>query len=317
MAGPTVMAQAEALANAGREAEAHALVAAAVARGDPEAVMATAAWKLFGLDGPRDPGAAKALLARAADAGHLPALTLLTRITGNSACGPADWDAAITLLERAAATDTKSRAELTLVRALDRPLPAPERLSDSPNVVRFPGLLSQAECDWLIAAAEPGIAPSLVVDPRSGRPIADPVRRAGAMSFGPLDEDLAVRAIGLRIAAASNTGIDRVEPLAVLRYNPGDEYRPHLDTIPGLANQRAVTVLTYLNDSFDGGATVFSETGLSVAPRTGDAIVFQTLDAAGRPDPMTRHAGAPVTRGTKYLCSRWIRSAAHDIWSQP
>jgi predicted 2-oxoglutarate/Fe(II)-dependent dioxygenase YbiX len=32
---------------------------------------------------------------------------------------------------------------------------------------------------------------------------------------------------------------------------------------------------------------------------------------------MSRHAGAPVTRGTKYLCSRWIRSAAHDIWAQP
>lgn len=313
----SVMAQAEALANAGCDAEAHALVAAAVARGDPDALMATAAWKLLGVDGPRDPAAAKALLARAADAGHLPALTLLARITGNSACGPAHWDAAVGLLERAAATDAHSRAELDLVRALDRPLPAPDRLSAAPDVVRFVGLLTQAECDWLIAAAEPTIAPSLVVDPRTGSAIADPVRRAGAMSFGPLDEDLAVRAIGLRIAAASATSIDRVEPLAVLRYRPGDEYRPHLDTVPGLANQRAVTVLTYLNDDFDGGATVFSETGLSIAPRTGDAIVFATLDAAGRPDPHARHAGAPVMRGTKYLCSRWIRSAPHDIWSQP
>jgi prolyl 4-hydroxylase len=313
----SVMAQAEALANAGRDAEAHALVAAAVARGDPEALMATAAWKLFGIDGPRDPVAAKALLARAADAGHLPALTLLARITGNSACGPADWDAAVALLERAAVADPRSRTELDLVHGLDRALPAAERLADSPDVVRFVGLLTQTECDWLIAAAEPTIAPSLVVDPRTGGAIADPVRRAGAMSFGPLDEDLAVRAIGLRIAVASATTIDRVEPLAILRYRPGDEYRPHLDTIPGLANQRAVTVLTYLNDGFDGGATVFSETGLSIAPRTGDAIVFATLDAAGRPDPRTRHAGAPVTRGTKYLCSRWIRSAPHDIWSQP
>lgn len=313
----SVMAHAEALANAGREADAHALVAAAVERGDPEALMATAAWKLFGVDGARDPACAKALLARAADGGHLPALTLLARITGNSACGPADWEAATALLARAAAVDPRSRAELDLVRGLDRPLPTPERLSESPDVVRFAGLLTAAECDWLIAAAEPMIAPSLVIDPRTGQGIADPVRRAGAASFGPLEEDLVVRGIGLRIAAASATRIDNVEALAVLRYRPGDEYRPHLDTVPGLANQRAVTVLTYLNYGFDGGATVFTETGLSVAPRQGDAIAFRTLDAAGHPDPMSRHAGAPVTRGTKYLCSRWIRSAAHDIWAQP
>ena len=184
-------------------------------------------------------------------------------------------------------------------------------------MVRFAGLLTAAECDWLILAAEPMIAPSFVVDPRTGQPVADPVRRAGAASFGPLEEDLAIRAIGLRIAAASGTRIENVEALAVLRYHPGDEYRPHLDTVPGLANQRAVTVLTYLNDGFDGGATVFTETGLRVEPRRGDAIVFRTLNAAGRPDARARHAGEAVTRGTKYLCSRWIRSAAHDIWSEP
>ena len=313
----SVMARAEALANAGREGEAHALVAAAVAAGDSEALMATAAWKLFGVDGPRDPAAAKALLTRAADGGHLPALTLLARINGNSACGPVDWDAATALLARAAAEDAHSAAEFALVRNLDRPLPAPEHLSDSPDVVRFAGLLTAAECDWLILAAEPMIAPSFVVDPRTGQPVADPVRRAGAASFGPLEEDLAIRAIGLRIAAASGTRIENVEALAVLRYHPGDEYRPHLDTVPGLANQRAVTVLTYLNDGFDGGATVFTETGLRVEPRRGDAIVFRTLNAAGRPDARARHAGEAVTRGTKYLCSRWIRSAAHDIWSEP
>lgn len=50
-------------------------------------------------------------------------------------------------------------------------------------------------------------------------------------------------------------------------------------------------MLTYLNDGFDGGATVFDVTGLSVAPRTGDAIVFATLDAAGPDDPPRRGSG--------------------------
>ncbi len=196
-----------------------------------------------------------------------------------------------------------------------RPLPSPERLSDAPDVVRFPGLLTAAECAWLVAAAQASLAPSLIVDPATGAARPDPVRRARAMSFGPLDADLVVSAVGERIAAASGTAVAQAEPLAVLAYAPGDEYRPHLDTIPGLANQRAVTVLTYLNDDFAGGATDFPDAGLSVTPRTGDAIVFRVADAAGRPLPEARHAGAPVTRGVKFLCSRWIRSAAHDIWA--
>jgi len=214
-------------------------------------------------------------------------------------------------------------AQLAVLDALvGRPLPAPERLAESPDVVRFPGLIDAATCAWLIAAAKAALAPSLIVDPLSGAARPDPVRRAYAMSFGPLDEDLVVSAVADRIAAVSGTDRAAAEPLAVLAYAPGGEYRPHLDTIPGLANQRAVTVLTYLNDDFTGGATIFPDagtaagrdSGLTITPRTGDAIVFRVADGDGRPLANARHAGAPVTQGVKYLCSRWIRLAAHDIW---
>ena len=75
------------------------------------------------------------------------------------------------------------------------------------------------------------------------------------------------------------------------------------------------TVLVYLNDDYDGGATVFPESGLSVKGKRGDVLVFRNLDSAGRPDPATRHAGTPVTRGTKWLSSCWIRQRAYDSWS--
>lgn len=301
------------------DAAAVAAVTAGVAAGDPDALVLAAQWRLFGVFadalGPRDAGAAKALLARAADAGDVSARVLLAYVTANPACGTPDRSAARGHLAAVAGAAPQLAAQLALYDALvARPLPEPERLADRPDIFRCPGLLTAAECAWLIAAARGSLAPSLVVDPATGAARADPVRRARAMSFGPLDEDLVVSAIADRIAAASGTDRAAAEPLAVLAYAPGDEYRPHLDTVPGLANQRAVTVLTYLNDDFAGGATVF-EGGPSVAPRTGDAIVFRVADAAGRPLPEARHAGAPVTRGVKYLCSRWIRMAAHDIWA--
>ncbi len=310
--------RAEALAAAGRGDEAARAVLAGVAAGETDALVLAAQWRLFGafpdVLGPRDAAAAKGLLARAADAGDLSARVLLAYWLANPACGAPDPSAARGHLAAAAAVPVIA-AQLALVDALAaRPLPAPEPLRDAPAVVRFPGLLTAAECRHLIAAAHGRLAPSLVVDPatRTARP--DPVRRAQAMSFGPLDQDLVVSAVGERIAAASGTRVAAAEPLAVLAYPPGGEYRPHLDTVPGLANQRAVTVLVYLNDDFAGGATDFPDADLSVVPRTGDAIVFRVADAEGRPLAGSRHAGAPVTRGVKYLASRWIRAADHDIW---
>ncbi|HPU16546.1 MAG TPA: 2OG-Fe(II) oxygenase, partial [Polymorphobacter sp.] len=118
-----------------------------------------------------------------------------------------------------------------------------------------------------------------------------------------------------RLARASATTLPQFEAMAVLRYQPGDEYRAHLDTLPGVDNQRHTTVLTYLNDDYDGGATVFTESGLEVKGKRGDVLVFRNLDSAGQLDPVTRHAGTPVTQGTKWLSSCWIRQRAYDSWS--
>ena len=323
----TAAARAEALAAAGHSAEAAAAIALGIAAGEADALVIAAQWRLFGafpdVLGPRDPAAAKVLLARAADAGDVSARVLLAYLTANPATGTADAAAARRHFAAAATVEPRLAAQLAVLDALvGRPLPAPERLAESPDVVRFPGLIDAATCAWLIAAAKAALAPSLIVDPLSGAARPDPVRRAHAMSFGPLDEDLVVSAVADRIAAVSGTDRAAAEPLAVLAYAPGGEYRPHLDTIPGLANQRAVTVLTYLNDDFTGGATIFPDAGsgagrgagLTITPRTGDAIVFRVADAGGRPLAIARHAGAPVTQGVKYLSSRWIRLAAHDIW---
>ena len=74
--------------------------------------------------------------------------------------------------------------------------------------------------------------------------------------------------------------------------------------------QRTTTLLIYLNDDFEGGDTAFPELGLTFRGRTGDALLFHNLDAAGAPDLRTRHAGLPPTKGEKWLFSQWIRDHA-------
>jgi prolyl 4-hydroxylase len=314
------MAQAEALARAGRMLEARALIDDAVHRDDRDALLVVAMWRLYGVNGPRDWGEVHRLLDRAGT--HPPALTLKATLTANGTGVPADWGAAMALLARAAKRDAQAKRQRDMLVAQDaladagaaRPLPEPRILSESPDIRLYPGALRAAECAWLIAAATPAIRPSTIVDPVTGVSRPDPTRRAGATNFGPEREDPVVRMLTQRMARASGTALDCAEPLEVLRYGPTDEYRPHLDTLPGADNQRAWTVLCYLNDDYDGGETVFTESGLSVKGRRGDMLVFGNLDSAGRPAANARHAGAPVTLGIKWLSSRWIRQRRYDSW---
>jgi prolyl 4-hydroxylase len=177
-------------------------------------------------------------------------------------------------------------------------------------ITLFSGFCTAAECAYLIATAEPLLTPSVVVDPRTGAHRPDRIRTSDTAFFPIVDENPAIHAINRRIAAASGTAPEQGEPLQVLRYAPGQEYRMHSDALPpapGL-NQRILTFLIYLNDDYDGGATAFETTGLALRPRAGDAVLFRNTTRDGRMDARMRHAGQPVTKGVKYLASRWIRA---------
>ena len=93
----------------------------------------------------------------------------------------------------------------------------------------------------------------------------------------------------------------------MLRYRPGQEYKPHFDHIPGFANQRVMTMLVWLNEDYDGGETLFMMTGRKLRGRIGDALLFRNSKADGRRDDSAAHAGLAVTSGEKLIASRWIR----------
>ena len=182
------------------------------------------------------------------------------------------------------------------------------QLSQSPQVAVCHGFATPAECKYLAQAGSPYLQPSSVIDPVSGRQIPHPIRSSDGAIFGVHIEDLVVSAINRRIAALTSTRYRQGEPLQLLRYRPGGEYRAHMDALPSEPNQRIMTVILYLNDGYEGGETQFLRTGLSFRAKTGDALMFRNVTAEGRPDQMALHAGAPVTRGTKMIATRWIRN---------
>jgi prolyl 4-hydroxylase len=315
MADDDMTIRIESLLNGGRPAEAARLLMTAAAAGEPAALVQLALWRITGSVVRRDLAKARALLAEAAAKGDTGAALLHASFLASGTGGEAQWPEALAALKRLARKAPQAAAQQRLIDAMDlnaagfpaRPIPV-RPLAPSPYAVAAESFLTRAECAYLIAAAEPGLQPSVVVDPATGRMIPHPGRSSDAAMFGVFAEDLAINAINRRLAALSNTALAQGEPLQVLRYRPGEEYKPHMDALPAEPNQRILTVLVYLSDDYDGGETRFERTGLCFRGRTGDALLFRNAGADGRPDPMSLHAGLPVTRGVKYLASRWIRA---------
>lgn len=195
-------------------------------------------------------------------------------------------------------------------------VPPPARpLAAKPRVAVVDRLLSADECRLLVARARPHLRESQTVDLATGLPIKLPIRTSSDASFDPVGEDLALRLVQLRMAVAAGRELVDAEHLTVLRYAPGQEYRPHRDYRPPgsierdrpAAGNRARTICVYLNDVDAGGGTEFPLAGISVEPKAGRAVVFDNLHPDGTPDPDSLHAGLPVERGEKWLATLWIR----------
>ncbi|MDO1558532.1 2OG-Fe(II) oxygenase [Brevundimonas sp. 2R-24] len=306
----------------GRMAEAQPLIRRAAREGEPRAQYQLALWKIWGDGAERDLASGHKLLLAAAAKGVTAARLTRAALLANGTGVAEDWGAALAEVRSAAGQgDQMAQQQLALLGAMNldaegRPAgdpPEGRRLSESPVVDWAPNLLTPEECAWLRARAAHLLVPSRVIDPKTGQTIDHPVRTSDGGSFGPPDEDLVVRAINHRLARVTGTETAWGEPLHMLRYRPGQEYRPHFDFLPGEANQRSTTVLIYLNEDYEGGETAFAS-GLKIRGGLGDAIVFRNLLADGRGDPMSKHAGLPVTAGEKWLATRWIRQRPYHPW---
>jgi prolyl 4-hydroxylase len=185
-------------------------------------------------------------------------------------------------------------------------------LSEAPYVAHFPGLFSEAECAYLIEAAEPLLQPAVIVHPVTGQLFRDPIRTSTAAAFPLAFENPAIHALNRRLAAATRSDVAQGEPLQILSYAPRQEYKPHHDAIPGAANQRIATILVYLNEGYEGGETHFPSAGLSFKGKAGDALMFRNTHDDGSTDEQTIHAGRPVKHGRKLIASRWIRAEPID-----
>jgi prolyl 4-hydroxylase len=308
-------------AASGRARDAEARLRAAGDAGSAEALAELAIWYLRGDVLPRDVAAARVLLERARIIGHVDAALMEIALVANGDGGPADWKGAVALLEQAGRSDPVAAQQLTLLGAMSiddrgdpRTLPKPERLSATPRIERIPAFCTPVEGAYLASIVSNSLERGTVVDPASGKLVVHPIRTSDVAIIGRAQESLVVQAINRRIAAATGTDAKQGEALTVLRYAPGQQYRLHMDALPGSSNQRIITAILYLNQGYAGGETQFPLLDLKIVPRAGDLLIFDNVDAMGAPEPLSRHAGLPVLAGAKWIATRWIRMRPLDPW---
>jgi hypothetical protein len=93
---------------------------------------------------------------------------------------------------------------------------------------------------------------------------------------------------------------DHVEGYNLLRYQTGEEYKSHYDG--GIADQRSISPILYLNDDYEGGELEFTNFGLKIKPEAGSLFIFPSNFPYS-------HIAHPVTDGTKYAIVTWL----HEI----
>lgn len=209
----------------------------------------------------------------------------------------------------------KSRFQTPAIQTRDRCVGIRMKI-DRPEILILESLLTHAECDDLVARATEKLAPSTTVDPVTGemKTIQD---RTSVGTYFPLEENEFISRLDRRLADIGNLPVENGEGLQILRYGVGGEYKPHFDYFPphqtgssvhtANGGQRVATVVMYLNDVEEGGETIFPKIHLAVSPRKGDAVYFSYFNATGQVDHLTLHGGAPVTKGVKWIATKWYR----------
>jgi prolyl 4-hydroxylase len=278
---------------------------------DPRSLAIRAA---SGVGMPHDLAAALRYLQQAAEQGSRPAQVELAALVGN-------WRLA---REISAGKALRQGMPEQLRAAVDlaawRRLPDGEVLSQAPRIAMVRQFISAQTCDWLIELGRPHLRPAEVFSVENGDPAEYLGRTNSSAELLLARSDVVLAFVRSRIAALASVPMEALEPSQILHYEVGQEFRPHHDFFDlGIAayarevaerGQRALTVLIYLNEGYEGGETAFPHLGRRFKGRKGDALVLWNVAEDGVPDWSTLHAGTAPTRGEKWLFSQWIRVRA-------
>ena len=108
------------------------------------------------------------------------------------------------------------------------------------------------------------------------------------------------------------------EPIQAQWYDVGQEFGPHTDYFepnePEFVQhaqergQRTWTFMIYLNATRSGGATRFVNINAEFRPKSGRAVIWNSLTPQGEPNSDSMHWATPIEAGFKVILTKWFRA---------
>ena len=183
------------------------------------------------------------------------------------------------------------------------------------KIYEYPNMLTDKQCIDIISLAKPFIRESTIIG-ENGVNVPDKLYRTSHNTFIKRDNKV-VQDIYDKLSKIIGIDSDHFEQLQVVRYEPGQQYKPHWDAcweehkcgeFMKMGGQRFATFLLYLNDDYEGGETGFPKRNIKIKPEKGKAALFFNLekDNKNKLDD-SYHAGLPPTSGIKWMCNVWVR----------
>lgn len=200
------------------------------------------------------------------------------------------------------------------VMLMDGRMCAVQQHHTHPDILVISDFLTPDECAQFKALAEPRLLKSGVVDNRTGGTTDHEARTSHGTYFSK-GQDPFITQIETRISELVNWPNDSSEGMQVMRYEQGQEYKAHYDsfdktqpsypTLTRSGGNRVGTFLIYLQAPDGGGSTSFPNLGITVQATPGTVLFWNYLP--DQPDTRLLHSGDPVTAGTKWIATKWLR----------
>ncbi|XP_076257689.1 prolyl 4-hydroxylase subunit alpha-1 isoform X2 [Rhynchophorus ferrugineus] len=191
----------------------------------------------------------------------------------------------------------------------------------NPNLYIFHDVMSDDEIKTVKKLAQPRFRRATVQNSKTGE-LEVAQYRISKSAWLKEDEDERISVITRRINDMTGLTMSTAEELQVVNYGIGGHYEPHFDFARkeetnafrnlGTGN-RIATVLFYMSDVEQGGATVFPVLKTALWPKKGTAAFWFNLFESGHGDKRTRHAACPVLAGSKWVSNKWIHEAGQEF----
>ena len=193
-----------------------------------------------------------------------------------------------------------------------------QQMNDDPPIMVFNDVLDLVDRTYLMFLSQPSLKRAHVIDPDGDKSGKVSNVRTNMSTYIPFEVvDIIGRYIEMKIINATGEDLLLSEPMSILKYAPGEYYRPHLDYFdPKLSvsdtfmedgGQRTASAVTYLTAPSKGGGTSFPNLALTVPSAAGSTLWFRNCSADGQVDERSLHAGDTVEEGEKWVVTKWFR----------